>query len=200
MNYPRYAVAATAVIVLVSCSPSGNPHLDMCRKITGNLLISDVEFGEASESEGRRQMLMTLPFVSDGESGEAVCTFALKNNSNTAYETSPRSMLLNGREIKGKELFTAAMSASKEVVKDTADETKQQAAAAAEEAKVMAGEAKDKATELAGEAKVKADEMAAKIADSEAMERAKQLAEEAKTKATDSIIEGAKAIQQKLEN
>jgi len=211
MIYQRFAAAITTTIVLASCSPSGNPHLDMCRKITGNLLVSDVEFGEVQESKGRWEMLMTLPFVSDGESGEAVCTFAVDKNRKETYQTSPKAVTLNGAQISGKELLQASFSASKSVVKDTADETKKQAAAATEEAKVMAGEAKDKATELAGEAKVKAseltevakeraDEVATKIKDSEALERAKQLADDAKDKATTTIIEGAKTIQEKLEN
>jgi len=211
MIYPRFAVAISTTIALASCSPSGNPHLDMCQKITSNLLSSNVEFGEIQESKGRWEMLMTLPYVSDGESGEAVCTFAVDKNQKDRYQTSPKTMTLNGAEIAGKDLFKAAMSASKSVVADTAEETKKQAAEATEEAKVMASEAKDKATELAGEAKVKAaelteeakvkaDEVATKIKDSEAVDRAKQLADEAKDKATATIIEGAKTVQEKLEN
>ncbi len=215
MIYPRFAVAVTTTIalpiLLASCSPSGNPQLDMCQKITGNLLTSDVEFGEIQESKGRWEMLMTLPFVSDGESGEAVCTFAVDKSNKEKYQTSPKAMTLNGATIGTKELIKASLSASKSVIKDSADETKKQAAAATEEAKVMANEAKDKATELAGEAKVKAseltqeakeraDDVATKIKDSEALERARQLADDAKDKATNTIIEGAKTIQEKLEN
>ncbi len=204
MNYTRFAVAITSGIavpvILAACSPSGNPHLDMCRKITSNLLISDVEFGEVQESKGRNALLMTLPYVSDGESGEAVCTFAADNNRSDVYQTSPKTMTLNGAVIGVKDLMKASLSASKAVIKDTAQETKKQAAAATEEAKVMANDARDKATELAGEAKEKADEVATRIKDSEAVERARQLADDAKDKATETIIEGAKTIQQKLEN
>jgi len=53
MIYQRFAAAITTTIVLASCSPSGNPHLDMCRKITGNLLVSDVEFGEVTGSPAK---------------------------------------------------------------------------------------------------------------------------------------------------
>jgi len=42
--------------------------------------------------------------------------------------------------------------------------------------------------------------VATKIKDSEAVDRAKQLADEAKDKATATIIEGAKTVQEKLEN
>jgi len=214
MNHTHFPVIISALalpVVLAACSPSGNPHLDMCRKITSNLLISDVEFGEMQESKGRKEMLMTLPYVSDGESGEAVCTFAADRNRKNNYQTSPRTMTLNGAVISGKELFNASISASKSVIKDSAQETKEQAIAATEDAKVMANDARDKATEIAGEAKVKAaelteeakikaDEVATKIKDSEALERAKQLADNAKDKATATIVEGAKTIQEKLEN
>lgn len=210
MIFPRFALAISATVALASCSPSGNPQLDMCKKIASNILIGDAEFGEIQESKGREKMTMVLPYTSDGQAGEAVCTFAADNIEGT-YQTSPRAMTLDGMEIGTKDLMKASLASSKIVLKETADETKQQAAAAAEEAKVMAneakdkateiaGEAKDKATELAGEAKVKADEMATKIKESEAVERAKAIAAETTDKAKSAIIEGAKTIQENLEN
>lgn len=210
MIYPRIALAITASIAVAACSPSGNPQLDMCKKITSNILVGDAEFGEISESKGREKMSMVLPYTSDGQPGEAVCVFAADNVEGT-YQTSPQSMTVDGIKIGTKDLMRASLASSKIVLKETADETKKQAAAAAEEATVMANEAKDKATEmaaeakdkateLAGDAKVKAEEVANQIKDSEAVERARQLAGETTDKAKAAIIEGAKNIQQKLEN
>jgi len=205
--------AAATVLALISCSPTGNPHLDMCMKIAGNLLPGAANFGEPSESEGRFEMQMKLPYTSDGVEGEAVCNFAKEstNHGETKYRTSPSSMTLGGIEISGKDLMRATLASSKDVVKDTANETKKQAAEATAEAKEMAAEAKDKATEmaadakvkageLADEAKVKADEMASKIKESEMVDKAMTLADETKDKAKSAIVDGAKKIQESLEN
>lgn len=210
MNIPRLALVAAAAAVVTACSPSGNPQLDMCKKITSNIIIGDAEFGEIQETKGKLEMKMVLPYTSDGQSSEAVCTFAADTVEGT-YQTSPKAMTIDGMQIGTKDLMKASLASSKIVLKETADETKKQAAAAAEDAKVMANEAKDKATELAGEAKVKAaelteeakikaDEMATKIKESEALEKAKLMADEAKEKAKAAIVEGAKNVQQKLEN
>ncbi len=211
MIYPRITLAIGIAISVAACSPSGNPQLDMCKKITGNLLIGDAEYGEITEVKGRETMQLTLPYTSDGESSEAVCTFAMDHNNDGSYQTSPKSMTLDGMQIGSKDLMKASLASSKVVLKETADETKKQAAEAAEEAKVMAAEAKDKAaemaadakdkaTELADEAKVKAGEVATQIKESEVVDRAKVMAEDAKDKAKEALLEGTKKIQEKLEN
>jgi len=217
-----FAIKPAAVIVtaltIISCSPSGNPHLDMCMKITSNLLPGEVEFGEISENKGRNEMHLTLPYSSDGVDSEAVCVFGStkkfnnnEDNPTATYHTSPQAMTLDGVEIESKDLLQASLASSKVVIKETADETKKQAAAAAEKAKETAAEAKDKATELAADAKdkatelaqdakVKADEVAAKIKDSEVVDKAKSLADGAKDKAKTAILDGTKKIQESLEN
>jgi len=200
MSNSRIALTITAIAALAACSPSGNPQLDMCKKITGNLLLGDAEYGEIKEVKGREEMTMTLPYNSDGQSGEAVCVFAVDPNMEGSYQTSPKAMTIDGSQIATKDLMRASLASSKVVLKETADETKKQAAEAADEARVMASEAKDKATELAGEAKVKAteladeakikaDEVATKIKDSEVVDKAKNV-----------VIDGAKKIQESLEN
>ena len=212
------AAAIAAALAVVSCSPSGNPYLDMCMKITSNLLPGEVEFGELSENKGRDQLLLTLPYSSDGVDSEAVCVFGMNNKFNNnddnptgSYHTSPKAMTLDGVEIGSKDLVKASLASSKVVLAETADETKKQAAAAAEQAKESAAEAKDKATELAADAKVKAtelaqdakvkaDEVAAKIKDSEVIDKAKNLADGAKDKAKEAILDGTKKIQDALEN
>lgn len=211
MIFPRITLAITTVITVAACSPSGNPHLDMCMKITSNILNSDVEFGEILESKNKREMRMTLPYTSNGASNEALCVFAVENASNDTYRTAPKEVTIDGIKLGTKELMRASLASSKDVLEDTANETTKQATAAAEEAKVMASEAKDKAAELADEAKVKATELAdeakakagevaTQIKDSEAVTRAKDLAGETTDKAKAAIVEGAKAVQQKLEN
>jgi len=211
MNFPRIALAVAATTGLAACSPSGNPQLDMCKKITSNLIIGDAEYGEIQETKGKLEMKMVLPFTSDGESSEAVCIFAADTTIEGNYQTSPKAMTIDGMQISTKDLMKASFASSKDVLKETAVETKKQTAAAAEDAKVMANEAKDKATEIADEAKVKAaeltedakikaDEIATKVKESEALEKARQMADEAKDKAKSAIVEGAKNIQEKLEN
>lgn len=216
MIYPRIALAITSTLVVASCSPTGNPHLDMCMKITSNIVAGNVEFGEIKESKNNREMRMVLPYTSDGVSSESVCIFTAqttgsKDSFSGSYLTSPREMTVDGVKIGNKQLMSASLASGKAVLKDTAEETKKQAAAAADDAKKVANEAKDKATELAGEAKdkaaviaeeakAKAGEVATQIKDSEAVARAKDLASETTDKAKSAIVEGAKAIQEKLEN
>lgn len=227
MNYPRAALAnvtrptavmaaaITATMALVSCSPTGNPQLDMCMKIADNLLPGDVTFGEVAEEKGRTELHMTLPYSSNGVDSEAICIFAKqdleKDSTNESYQSSPKTVILDDIEIASKDLMRASLASSKVVLKETAQETNKQVAKAADEAKVMATEAKDKATEmaadakvkaseLADEAKIKADEMATKIKESEVVDRAKVLADDATDKAKAAIVDGAKKIQESLEN
>lgn len=198
MIYPHIALAITTTVVLAACSPTGNPQLDMCMKITANVLPGDVEFGEIRESKNNRELRMALPYTTDGVSSEALCVFAADTTGGT-YVSSPKEVTIDGVKMGSKDLMRASLASSKVVLKETAEETKQQAAAAAEDAKALANEAKDKATELAGEAKAKAGEVATQIKDSEAVARAKELAGETTDKAKAAIVEGAKAVQQQLE-
>ena len=216
MNYSRIAVAAGITAALISCSPSVNPQLDMCLKITGNLMQSELAFGESSESESNGQMQLTLPFTVNNEPGEAICIFAKEPGADRShdggkYSPSPRTVVLNGREVGNKELIKAALASSAGVLKDSALEAKNQAAEAVGDARVAAKEAKEKASELAGEAKVKATELAGeartktgefadKVKDSGIIDRAKTLANEAAEKARSAALEGTRKIQEKLES
>lgn len=205
MIYPRTTLAVTATLVLVACSPTGNPQLDMCMKITGNIVPGEVEFGEIRESKNNSELRMSLPYTADGTASEALCVFAAdttgsKDSFSGTYKSSPKEVTIDGVRIGSKDLMRASLASSKVVLKESADETKKQAVAAAEDAKQMANEAKDKATELAVEAKDKAGEVATQIKDSEAVARAKEMASETTDKAKAAIVEGAKAVQQKLEN
>lgn len=207
--------AITTAMLLASCSPTGNPQLDMCMKIAENLLPGEVTFGEVTEVKGRTELHMTLPYNSSGVDSEAICIFAKqdleKDSTNESYQSSPKTVILDDIEIASKDLMRASLASSKVVLKETAQETNKQVAKAADEAKVMASEAKDKAaemaadakvkaSELADEAKVKADEVATRIKESEVVDRAKVLADDATDKAKAAIVDGAKKIQESLEN
>ena len=206
MIYPRLALAVTTTLALAACSPTGNPQLDMCMKITANIVPGEVEFGEIRESKNNSELRMALPYTVDGTTSEALCVFAADttgskdSHSGGTYKSSPKDVTIDGVRIGSKDLMRASLASSKIVLKESADETKKQAVAAAEDAKQMANEAKDKATELAGEAKDKAEEVATQIKDSEAVARAKEMASETTDKAKAAIVEGAKAVQEKLEN
>jgi len=193
MDFTRYIKVFSTLIpvtILIGCSPTGNPQLDMCQKITSNLLIGDAEFGEIQETKGRERMQMVLPYVSDGESGEAICTFAVDHNQDGVFQTSPMAMSLDGIEIGKKDLVRASLASSKVVLKDTAKETQRQTAEAAEEAKVMAKQAADEAKVIAAEAKVKAGEIA---------DQAGNVMEQTKEKGREIMLDGAQKLQEKLE-
>ncbi len=192
MKLPLIAIATFYVVSTTACSPSGNPHLDMCQKITSNLLTSAATFGEPQETKGNRELTMVLPYSSDDASGESVCMFKRDRTPET-YVTAPYEVMIDGLKVTGKALMQASLKSSSAVLKEGADKTAQQAAAVAEEAK-------GKASELASEAKTRAGEVATQITESEAVDRAKQLATETKDKAKSAIVEGAKAVQEKLEN
>ena len=126
MTYAPIALAITTVVAVAACSPSGNPQLDMCKKIAGNLIAGNVEFGEFKETKGKKVMEMVLPYSSDGASSEAVCTFAAEKNHNS-YTTSPKTVIIDGVQIGTKDLMRASLASSKEVLKDSADEASRKA-------------------------------------------------------------------------
>jgi len=204
MDFTRYIKVFSTLIpvtILIGCSPTGNPQLDMCQKITSNLLIGNPEFGEIQETKGRERMQMVLPYVSDGESGEATCTFAVDHNQDGVFQTSPMAMNLDGIEIGKKDLVRASLASSKVVLKDTAKETQRQTAEAAEEAKVIAKQAADEAKVIAAEAKETATELAAdaKVKAGEIADQAGNVMEQTKEKGREIMLDGAQKLQEKLE-
>ncbi|MEM7255800.1 MAG: hypothetical protein AAF404_00270 [Pseudomonadota bacterium] len=209
-------IAATAVIS--ACNPAGDPVVDMCQKITQNLVGTIETWEEPKKSEGRRFATVEVAYLAaSGERGVGVCKHPKENET---YRTSPTDMTLNGVEVAQKDLMSAAFGATKTIAKDTAEHTKEKSIELAQEAsekaktlaadaqvlaeearvkaeelsakaKTMAGEAKETASKLAVEARAKATEMAAK---------ASELSEVAAEKARAAALEATKTVQDKLEN
>jgi len=199
MHKILYSIVLSST-ALVACSPSGTPYIDMCQKITGNLVGSISEWSEPSKSESDNSLFVNVAYSTPGgDSGSAICKYEEGDNGN--YVTSPRAVSLNGQDVPQKQVMVATLKSTKATFKESADETKKQATELAGEAsekaaelavkaEAMAGDAKLKATDLAGKAQQKATELAG---------QATEIADVAKEKAREAALEATKTIQQKLE-
>jgi len=185
---------------LVACSPSDTPYIDMCQKVTGNLIGSISEWSESKKSESDDSLFVTVGYSTPaGDSGSAICKYEEGDNGN--YVTSPRAVSLNGRDVAQKQVMLATLKSTKATFKEAADETKEQATELAAEASDKAAELAVKAEEIAGDATVKATELAGKAQEkaTELAGQASEIAEVAKEKARQAALEASKAVQQKLE-
>lgn len=185
---------------LVACSPSDTPYIDMCQKVTGNLVGSVNEWNEPSKSESNKSLYVTVAYAtSGGDSGSAICQY--EEGDNGAYVTSPRAVSLNGQDVPQKQVMVATLKSTKSTFKETANETKEQATELAADASEKAAELAEKAEEIAGDATVKATELAGKAQEkaTELAGQAGELADVAKEKAREAALEATKAVQQKLE-
>lgn len=216
-NHSLFSLSIACVTLLSACNPASDPVVDMCQKITQNLVGTIETWEEPKKSEGRRFATVEVGYQSaNGETGVGVCKHPKENET---YRTSPTDMTLNGVEIPQRDLMSAALGATKRIAKDTAEHTREKSIELAQQASDKAKALADDAQVMAEEAKVKAEELAAKAETlaGEAKDRASQLAVEARTKATElanqasklsaeatekaraAALEASKAVQEQLE-
>jgi len=214
----KLVVLGSLAGLLAACSPSDTPLIDMCQKITQNL-VGAVSEWQPKKTEGKEFMTVELAYTTQGgESGSAVCMHPPGRTG--GFRPAPETMKLNGFDVSTEDLISASMDATKQAVSESAEITKEktaklandasdkareiadQAQVMAEEAKVQAGELAVKAEALAGEAKVKAAELAeqAKVKAADLASQASELSAIAKEKARVAALEATKSVQDKLEN
>jgi hypothetical protein len=218
----KYTLPATATIaaacLLSACNPADKPMVDMCQKITTNLVGEIESWADPKKTEGRRFATVELGYTAaNGETGMAVCKHPKENE--TTYRVSPSDMTLNGMEIPQRDLMSASFGATKQIAKDTAEHTREKSAELAQQASEKAKELADEAQVMAEDARVKAEELATKAETlaGEAREKASVLAVEARTKASElasqaselsavatekaraAALEATKAVQEQLE-
>lgn len=210
---------AIVSVSLTGCNPTSTPLIDMCQKITQNLVGPISEWQEPQKSEGARYATVQLSYTAEsGQSGTATCEHP-KEDSPNDYRVAPETMSLNGAPVGAKDLISASFGATKQIVKDTAANTKEksvqlandasekakemadQAQVMAEDAKVKAAELAVKAESLAGDAQVKARELAeqAKAKAGDLAAQASELTEKAKEKAREAALEATQNVQDKLQ-
>ena len=208
-----------STVALSGCNPTSTPLVDMCQKITQNLVGSISEWQEPTKTEGRNQATVELAYTTaNGDTGVASCEHPREDNGN--YRVAPITMALNGVPVGAKDLISASFGATKQVIKDTADNTKEKTIELANDASVKAREVADQAQVMAADAKVKAEELTAKaeVLAGEAQIKAKELATQARAKASElssqaadlsavaqekareAALNATKAVQNKLEN
>ncbi len=216
-NAARLKVLTIASVTLTACNPAGDPLVDMCQKITGNLVGTIESWAEPEKTESGNLATTQVGYTSaTGEKGIALCKHPKENGS---FRTSPTEVTLNGELVPQRDLMAAAFGATKQIVKDTAEHTKEKsieltqqasekAKALADDAQVLAEEAKVKAEELTAKAETlagEAREQAAKLADearakaSELASQASELSAAATEKARAAALEATKAVQDQLE-
>ncbi len=212
-------ILAIMGISLTGCNPSSTPLIDMCQKITQNLIGTIGEWQEPQKTATKKYTTVQLAYSTEGgESGTATCEHPLDKNGNGNFRISPESMTLNGASVSQRDLISASLGATKQIVKDTAENTKEKsvelandasdkASELADQAQVMAEDAKVKAAELAvkaeamaGDAQVKAKELAAqaKVKASDLASQASQLSAAAKEKAREAALDATQVVQDKL--
>lgn len=213
------SVLAIMSISLIGCNPTSTPMIDMCQKITQNLVGTVGEWQEPQKSATRKYTTVQLAYsTEDGQAGTATCEHPLEMNSNDNFRVAPESMTLNGAPVSQGDLISASFGATKQIVKDTAENTKEksiqlandasdkareladQAQVMAEDAKVKAAELAVKAEAMAGDAQVKAIELAtqARAKASDLASQASELSNVATEKAREAALEATKAVQDKL--
>jgi hypothetical protein len=183
---------AIASVTLVACSET--PYIDMCQKVTGNLVGSVSEWSDSSKSEQGDALFVKVAYATaGGNSGNATCKYI--ESSSGGYVTSPHAVSVNGQDVPQKQVMVATLKSTKTSFQEAAVETKEQttklASEASEKATELAGEATEKASELAGKAQEKASELAGQAA---------SMAETAKEKAREAALDATKTVQDKLEN
>ena len=228
---PQRALVLTlipvATLLMAGCNPTSTPLIDMCQKITQNLVGNVSEWKELGKSETKKLATVEVGYTtSDGQTGTAVCQHPKEYVTNEGrqedtgkYRVAPETMTLNGVPVSSKDLVSASLGATTQIVKDTAENTKEKSVELAKEAsekakeladqaEVMAADAKVKAEELAvkaeslaGDAKVKATELAqeARVKASELAAQASELSAVATEKARAAALEATKAVQEQLE-
>lgn len=183
---------AIASVTLFGCSET--PYIDMCQKVTGNLVGSVSEWSDSSKSEEGDALFVKVAYATaGGNSGNATCKYI--ESASGGYVTSPHAVSVNGQDVPQKQVMVATLKSTKTSFQEAAEETKEQTTK-------LASEASEKATELAGEASEKASELAGKAQDkaSELAGQAANMAETAKEKAREAALDATKTVQDKLEN
>lgn len=212
-------VLAIMSISLTGCNPTSTPMIDMCQKITQNLVGAVSEWQEPQKSANNKYTTVQLAYTTEGgETGTAACEHPKETDDTGTYRVAPESMTVNGAPIAQGDLISASFGATKQIVKDTAENTKEksiqlandasdkakeladQAQVMAEDAKVKAAELAVKAEAMAGDAQVKAKELAeqAKIKASDLASQASELSNIAKEKAREAALDATKTVQDKL--
>ena len=215
-------ILAIMGVSLSGCNPTSTPLIDMCQKITQNLVGTVSEWQEPQKSANDKYTTVQLAYSTEGgQSGTATCKHPMEMDGRDAtgtYRVAPETMALNGAPVSSGDLVSASIGATKQIVKDTAVNTKEksielandasdkakeladQAQVMAEEARVKAAEMAVKAEAMAGDAQVKAKELAeqAKIKAAELASQASDLSSVAKEKAREAALEATKTVQDKL--
>lgn len=218
MKKSASTIVLFSCVALSACNPTSTPLIDMCQKITQNLVGNVSEWQEPQKIEGVKAATVQLAYnTSDGATGSATCEHPMEDTGN--YRVAPLTMSLNGAPVGNKDLISASFGATKQIVKDTAENTKEKtvqlaqdasekAKVVADQAQVMAADAKVKAQELAvkaealaGDAQVKANELAAqaKLKASDLASQASDLTAVATERAREAALAMTKAAQEKLE-
>ena len=199
-SFGLVAAGAMSLCLATACSQSDTPFVDMCQKITGNLVSAgSISNWDKVEKVSHKKNLQVSLVWSGSSAGTANCTFDAAKSG--GYDGSPREVILNGETVPFKKLVAAAAKSSGKIISDSAKET-------AENTKKLAGEASEKATELAGQAaevagtaKERATELAGQASETagELAGKAREVASEVGDKAREAALDATKAVQEKLE-
>lgn len=223
----QLALVSTTALLVAGCNPTSTPMIDMCQKITQNLVGNVSEWKEPGKSESKKFATVEVGYTtSDGQTGMAVCQHPKEYVTNEGrqedtgnYRVAPETMTLNGVSVNAKDLVSASLGATTQIVKDTAENTKEKSVQLAKDASEKAKELSDQAEVMAAEARVKAEELAVKAESmaGDAKVKATEMAQEARAKATElaaqaselsavatekaraAALEATKAVQQQLE-
>ena len=139
---PLATATALGLAALVAACGPDDPQLAMCQKLA-NQLVPDIAGWERTEQDdSRRARDIDIAYSTDADtSGTIACRYPIDRNTD-AVATAPDQVVLNGRRLTTRELFSAGTKASGELISETADAT-------ADRTRELAGEAGEKAREVA---------------------------------------------------
>ncbi|MEE9321094.1 MAG: hypothetical protein V3U76_11655 [Granulosicoccus sp.] len=128
------------------CTNTDDPQLAMCQAVAKQLTSNSIASWEKiDQSDRSRNRLVQIAYsTADDQSGSIDCIFPILDDG--SVKTSPNKVALNGQSVGTKELLTAGVKASAELLKGTAANT-------VERSRELAGEAGKMVNDVAGKAR-----------------------------------------------
>jgi|GEM_PF-896718 len=140
---PLAAIALVAGL-LAACGPK-DPQLAMCQELANKLVGDIAGFDDAEQQDGARARDIDITYTTNADAGGTIaCRYPIDKTTG-AVATAPDQVILDGRRLSTRELFSAGTKASGKLIADTADAT-------ADRTRELAGDAGDMARDVADKA------------------------------------------------
>lgn len=149
MRHIDFTTCLGLSLLVSACNNTDDPQLAMCqavaKQLTGNTIA---EWRQINQSDTPRLRTIAIAYEgTDSSKGAIDCIFPIDLQG--VVDTAPKAVVLNGQKIGTRELLSAGMKASGELLKGTAANTVAKSKELAEDAREAAGDVADKALDAA---------------------------------------------------